>query len=827
MATAAFANNYDVYFTKIGEYLCASQNLVRGKTDANGFRCPSMLTNHIRTRLIDPPKSSRSPWGFDVKRPFFILDGIYLSTDGVRTLNEFESEVIQFGISDVLLELGYTPILVQFDATVRQSLDVNASYFAQLLKFFNKNKFFEFKDKSEDGMIILGISQGGILGRYGAYLYDTSRNSSDAPVRLYASMDSPHQGAVMPQSLLYTINFWATAGGSAAAEAFRDMIHAPGASGLLLHNVNPSCGQSRCAHKYVINTDESRFLFGEYRKAAEYKGFPSVLISQGQFKGKSPSHSRKYFELNRKATKFGMVMGRAESYLSNSNSDKDEFVYNRMYQKIKDDVREQLSNSTPFDFVQGSTYPFAQTLYESLKEGFYEEMPNNMKIELFSALGMTADISISTSWDKDSLYQKSSTFIPTTSAMDLKCNGALSIKDNCAFTQSASGFPFASPGTRSSANAVYAVDPTHPRYSESISGRHIEMPVDEKGHIDTTVLRGMQVDMWRVLCEVSHYDYNASAKAFRNEYLNGVFAPNVNCMDIGSMPDVIKNSGLKNTRNLAYARYDYNKKATEKTSSVTFDVPAGWHKVATYDNGTQIPANSDFEIDITVNNSKGSWFKAELLLFKSKSESGQFQMKEIDVPVDGKKHTIQWSMPSTDDMLRFYRWFRLVMNSDGANVTLSKPRLVKKAFAKEQYNKVESNLYPSSRYDFVTWTQSAIFSNYSDALGRGLSIKFANYGAGGFIDFGEFANAGSYKNLKVTFWPGTCENTGIYFGSYSRGIALLRNGTAKGNFLSKTIPIADIVSPNFIQGNAMLTSRLSIQGQKPDERCIIHDIMLE
>ena len=91
-----------------------------------------------------------------------------------------------------------------------------------------------FPDAKNEGVVVLGISQGGIIGRYGAYLYDSHRKKTDAPVRLFASLDSPHQGAVMPKGLLKTIWFWAKMGGSADAEAFLDLVSAPGASDLLL-----------------------------------------------------------------------------------------------------------------------------------------------------------------------------------------------------------------------------------------------------------------------------------------------------------------------------------------------------------------------------------------------------------------------------------------------------------------------------------------------------------------------------------------------------------------------------------------------------------------
>ena len=186
--------------------------------------------------------------------------------------------------------------------------------------------------------------------------------------------------------------------------------------------------------------------------------------------------------------------------------------------------------------------------------------------------GMTKNIAIfpvelETSWDEDTLIQQNSTFIPTASAMDLNCNGTLAVKDNCAFTQSHSGFPFMLPGTKSSGDAVYAVDATHPRYNEAISGRHIELP-SENMKADTSVIAGLQVDMWRVLCELANFDYDSTSKEFRNQNLSWYFAPGTDCIDQSKMPAFLKTGGYVQKKSFAYSRYDYNADATEQDKKV-------------------------------------------------------------------------------------------------------------------------------------------------------------------------------------------------------------------------------------------------------------------
>jgi len=786
--------------------------------DAAGNSCSPSL-KEASVRILNPQRDESQKYNFNLVRPFLIIDGIYLGTDEIRTLSDMQEEVERFGIVDPLVELGYTPILVQFKETVTKSLDENAQTLASILQIMNSNALFGFENKLTDGFIVLGVSQGGILGRYASYLYDNKRNKkTDAPIRMYVSLDSPHQGAVMPLSLYYTINFWAGEGGSAKAEAFKDLIDGPGASGLLLHQ--KKCINEKCTeYKYEVDTSTKRFLFGEYRKAAEYKGFPSILVAQGQLKGKSPVHSDTYFVLNRHADKFGGTYGRAESKLYSYADGKKGIAKNRIYQFPGDIVEDTPVEPATYDFVQGSTYPFAETMYKGLREGMLDAMPEDMtqKIAFFP-------VELETSWDEDSLMQKNSTFIPTASAMDLNCNGTLAMKDNCAFTQSHSGFPFMQPGTKSSADAVYAVDATHPRYKESISGRHIELP-SENIKADSSIIAGLQVDMWRVLCEVANYDYDATNKEFRNQNLSWYFAPGTDCIDQSKMPAFLKKGGYVQKKSFAYSRYDYNADATEQDKKVTFDVPAGWHKVASFNNGGDLPEGASFEVDITVNNAKGSWVKAEVLLLKSLISNTQLQLQEKTVAVDGKKHRVYWKLPAGEGSLKNYRWIRLVLNSDGGNVTVSNPVLTRTIEdSDKKYEDASENLYPNT-YRFVPWTSAVSAKPYSDALGSGIALHYQKYNQGAYLDLNGEKSLDSYSKLLVYYWPGTCQGTGVYFDSYSSGMELLRNNAhVDGNFMVKEISLSDIIDAKITHNHRKIASRLVFASVKTDEVCSVYRI---
>ena len=827
IAALSFAGKYDYFFQEdaLGELCLGYTSTSKNKVDAEGYACKlKRYMDNVRIRVVDPVADKFVKSGKALTRPFFILDGIYLSPEGKRTLSDLEDEANRLGIMDVLVELGYTPVLVQFAETVVKPLKQNAQLFAKLLKFLNSNTSIGFVNKLEDGMVVMGISQGGILGRYGAYLYDKKRNTKkDAPIRLYASLDSLHQGAILPLSLYYTIDFWAGPGGSSAAEAFKDLIDGPGASELLLYDSKSACDAlSNCTTDRFVNTSDKRFLFGEYREAAAYKGFPSVLVAQGQLKGKSPKHSNTYFTLKRSAKKAGVLMGQAVSEMYSPTSSEKKLALNSVYERLDRDSKSEKKGAAKFDFIQGSTYPFAETLYNSLRAGFMEAMPKNMKIKILGA-----HFSLSTGWNKDTLIQKNSTFIPTGSAMDLLCDGELSMRTDCAFSQTSKSFPFTKPGTRSSANAVYAVDPTHPRYNESISGRHIELPAKKTSKGDSSIVNGFRVDMWRILCELANRDYDSKSKAFRNENLAGSFTAGANCMDQSKIPLILKKSTNMRKNYLAYSKYDYTDKKPDSDNWYSFDVPAGWHKVALYDDGGDIPDNSSFEVDIRVDKAKGKWLKAELLLSKNKNGSGQVQLHEIDIPLDGTKFVARWQLPAHKEDLSSYRWFRLALNSDGAMVSVKDPRLVR-TLVKEKLpkEKVSKKIYPNQNYEMYPWSANTKISTYSDALGNGFKASFKSVSQGMHFDFGGMKSLNGYTALKVVYWPGTCQNTAIYFDSFAESNYSLKKGKASGNFESKDIPLSKIVDVSWTPENKFAAYRLAFHSKSAGETCIVKSISL-
>ena len=811
--------NMTLYFT-INEQLndvCISA--IPTGTDCIASNGSAAKANHsvhtMRIKVLGAPADVESMFGFYIERPFFIVDGIHLSTEETRTLEQLQEDTEEFGIPAILQSLGYTPILVQFAETVRMSLKDNAKQFRDLLKFISASTVLPFPNKGEEGFVILGISQGGILGRYGAYLYDKDRSQSDAPVRLYASLDSPHQGAVMPRALMNTIGYWAVFGGSASAEAFRDLIRGPGARDLLIYQTNTI--------DHFASTSSDRFLFGQYRNAANYKGFPAVLVAQGQLKGKDPDHTTIYYNINRKARYAGAVVGRAASKIGYADNEYTDISHNSIYKMGERDNAMSFKGNSKYDFVQGSTYPFPQTMYESLRDGILDAIPHNMTTNKFGV-----NLTLSTSWDHNNLYQKSSTFIPTVSAMDLQCGGDLAIRKDCAHTQKADGINFENPGNISTANAVFAVDPTHPRYNEPISGRHIESPV-KGGKIDQNVLAGMQTDVWRVLCEVAKYDYDATTEKFRNPKLNGVFSHKTSCMDQSKIPDIIKNAGAIKTRKIAYARYDFNSKASESDHTVPFTLPAGWQKVATFNIPDNIPAGSAFEIDISVKNPKSNWMKAELLMVRDARGNGQIQLTETDVPQYGIIHTLRWVLPNTGESVIAYKWLRLVLNSNGGDVVLYKPRIVTSSmeFAETPGPISSANIFPITTYKTVPWSDKVSLTKKLVGTYEWLYVSTEKRHDGFHFDLGKAVSMDKFASLVVEFEPGTCTHTEVYFDAKDTGSPNLGNYSLQNDIANKILPLSKIIKTDVTPNHSLSASRLKIQATADNETCNIKAIYLQ
>lgn len=827
----AFASSQDLFFySSQNNELCSKHkskaipSFFNKCFDSNGdYKVVSFLNaEQVRARVIDAPENNTSISGFHIERPFLIIDGIHLSTEEKRSLEDFEKEANAYGFPEVLKAFGYTPILVQFPRTVEKSLQANAMALQKMLNYFANNKVYPWPKAIEESFIILGISQGGVIGRYAAYLYDSNKPTHYPKIKMFSSLDSPHQGAVMPRGILAAIDFWARGAKQGSAEDFLDLVSGPGARDLLIYNTKKE--NSNKANSFTPNLDQNRFLFNEYRKAANYKGFPSILISQGQLKGipnKQPEKS--YYRLNRYAEKATKVWGRAISLSNFALDDNSVFAENRIYEFSDIDKKWALKGNTSWDLVQGSTYPFIETLYNAFEKAYLQAIPNYFEKTVL-------DLQFYGKWDAHELNSKSTSFIPTTSSLDLLCDGKISTTTKCAHTQTENDISWEAPGNRSTAKAIYAVDKTHPRNKESFSGRHIEPPYKSDGTPKKNVIQGIQTDLWRLMCELAKIDFNKEKRSFDNPYFIGQFNPETSCLNQSQIPEIILNAGRVQYEPFHLARYDYASNSNDLTEDVSFSVPAGWQKVASFDYGNSLPANGLFEVILKMDNPKSNWLKADLILTQVKNGSNQIQLEEKSISPDGLFQTIRWQLPSSSDALQKFRWIRLILNSSGGDVTISKVRFINNAYSitSPPPSIPFSKIYPSDHVFFTPWDANAAHElDYKDNLGNGARFFFEKAYDGVQWSFKNAYDFSPYKKLSVSYWPNTCLHSFLFIDNPKKQRALLTNGTSDGSFVKKTFSLEELINTNLNTSNYLSGNKLVLQTTTSNEECIIQNIKLE
>ena len=307
-----------------------------------------------------------------------------------------------------------------------------------------------------------------------------------------------------------------------------------------------------------------------------------------------------------------------------------------------------------------------------------------------------------------------------------------------------------------------------------------------------------------------------------------MFSPTTSCMDLSSMPEIIANGGTIQSKKFGYIRYDYNKDATETTREVKFTLPSGWQRVALIDNAKDVPEGAIFETEIKVESPKSNWMKAELLLTPNKGGGGQVQLEELNVVQDGDFHAIRWQMPTAKGAMAKYRWFRLVLNSNGGKVTLRNTRLLTtfKTFSEKPADIGSATLFPSN-YKTVNWNTSTTIKQVKVGNNDATEFSFREIYAGIHLDFGGTFSLDNYKELKVEYLGSTCRNSEIYFGSYSHGKVNLGNNSMQNEFVNKVLPLKNIINTDVTAGNGFSASRLTLQALDANETCTIRSVKLQ
>jgi len=714
----------------------------------------------VRIRIYNTHSDATKFSGSRIVRPVLLIDGIQLE-DKEKTLTMFTNELEtgadgkakRFIITN-LQELGYSPIVVQFGATAKRNMEENAKTFSRLLTFLASNAFLGWQDADAQKFLIMGFSQGGVIGRYGAYLYDKSRGVGPG-IRMLLTIDSPHQGAVLPRSLLASVDFWVRnqARGGDVAQGFMEILESEAVNDLLIYNTKMET-DANTPSVFAPNFSATRWLFGEYRNAAEYKGFPVVMLSDGLLSGHRnfPSASA-YYLLNRKSlfTSTDNAWGRATSNVYYTESNNEEYAYNHVYEYTKQDKAWPRYGSARWDLVQGSVYPFNKTIYNVLHGSFLSSMKDNDEVDLGYGF-LLPDPDIRGEWGSQDLNFDSTTFIPTVSALDMKCSGNLSVFNECAFSMNESNTTvnWESPGSLSTGKSIYAIDATHPRSSHTSGQYH--------------VFGSDPVDYWRLFCELMKSDVENGA--FQNTELNSRIGLNQSCLDQAAIPNWFLNQyNITSRYKYPIIKWLYNSAKNNKDGA-TFGIPPAWNPVATF-NSTRAIRKGDV-IEVTMNAPKTfGWLFLDFVLLRKSDGTGWLQLGEKKVIADGENHVYTWVVPEWMSETIGYTWSKLIMNSlNGGTVTISKVRVgpaTGTVSAETAVPMSEASLYPgyNGQWSFGDWGDHDL--KFQDNVGTWLHLKMPNYYDGAMWETSSKLSTSSYKNLVIYYKPNTCRNTIVYF----------------------------------------------------------------
>ena len=162
-------------------------------------------------------------------------------------------------------------------------------------------------------------------------------------------------------------------------------------------------------------------------------------------------------------------------------------------------------------------------------------------------------------------------------------------------------------------------------------------------------------------------------------------------------------------------------------------------------------------------------------------------------------------------------------------MTLRRPKLITNANSFEEVPPAipSAKIYPNTNYKVVPWSDTVSVKDYSDGLGSGISIDFKSNLDGIHFDLKKNYSMDAYKNLNVVYWPGTCQNTSIFFDAKSKKNVNMGNGSLQNGYVSKKLPLSDLVNTDITPKHSLSASRLGLQAMKSGEKCIIHSITLE
>ncbi len=156
-------------------------------------------------------------------RPLLIVEGVDFDNESgwEHTIDRLE----EVSLAQRLLSLGYDLVIVDFvDAT--DYVQRNSFALVHLIDTVIAER------SGNQPLVVVGVSSGGVIGRYALSWMEAQGRAHET--RLFASIDSPHQGANIPLGLQFWIAFFAEY--SADADALLKILNSPAAQQLLVYH---------------------------------------------------------------------------------------------------------------------------------------------------------------------------------------------------------------------------------------------------------------------------------------------------------------------------------------------------------------------------------------------------------------------------------------------------------------------------------------------------------------------------------------------------------------------------------------------------------------
>jgi hypothetical protein len=174
-----------------------------------------------------------------LNKPIIVLDGFDPGDNrdigGLYNSLNFDGD----NLGDILRDEGFDIVILNAPQYNTNGKDIdggadyiqrNAFVLIELINLINAQKV------GSEELVIFGPSMGGLIARYA--LSYMEQNSLDAETRLYISFDSPHQGANIPITLQYLINYLAESVGDPDAQAIVELVlNSPAAKEMLIDHM--------------------------------------------------------------------------------------------------------------------------------------------------------------------------------------------------------------------------------------------------------------------------------------------------------------------------------------------------------------------------------------------------------------------------------------------------------------------------------------------------------------------------------------------------------------------------------------------------------------